>query len=153
MHEPKPVAPNSTAPRGKKAKARTGSILIVEDDPGVRDALTTLLTKQGHAVMAAADGEQATAIVADKKFRPDIVVADYNLPRAMTGVQVMMRLHTILGADLPALILSGDIATETLNEIAREGYVHRSKPVKADDLARIVQRFLARKKKTADAPA
>ncbi|MDQ2764805.1 MAG: PAS domain-containing protein, partial [Pseudomonadota bacterium] len=62
---------------------KTGTIVIVEDDPDVRDLLEQLLAANGHRVRAAADGTAALALVAKGAIRPDLVLADYNLPGAM----------------------------------------------------------------------
>jgi two-component system, chemotaxis family, CheB/CheR fusion protein len=83
------------------------------------------------------------AAVIREKIKVDIVIADYNLPRGLTGIQVLTLLRDLLGREIPALILTGDISASTLGEIAGLGYVHRSKPIKADDLKRIVQGLLA----------
>ena len=71
-----------------------------------------------------------------------MVVVDYNLPRGLTGLQVMARLREMIGHDLPALVLTGDISTETLSEIIRHGYIHRSKPITAEGLTRLVRAIL-----------
>jgi two-component system, chemotaxis family, CheB/CheR fusion protein len=54
------------------------------------------------------------------------------------------RLRTMLGHDLPALVLTGDISAETLGEVARQGYVQRSKPVRAEELTRLVRSLLTK---------
>ena len=54
----------------------------------------------------------------------------------------MARLREMIGHDLPALVLTGDISSETLSEIARQGYVHRSKPIRAEDLFGLIGSFL-----------
>jgi two-component system CheB/CheR fusion protein len=142
--EARSVAPADIKRERRAIAARAGLILIVEDDPGVSEALCVLLNAQGHNATAAADGEEAIAIAATNGIKPDLVIVDYNLPRGLTGVQVMTRLREMLGRDLPALVLTGDISTETLREIALQGYLHRSKPIKADDLANVVQQLLAK---------
>jgi two-component system CheB/CheR fusion protein len=111
------------------------------------------LSAQGHKTTAAADGEAAIAIAANSGIKPDLVIADYNLPRGLTGIQVMTRLRKILGGDLPALLLTGDISTETLREIALQGYLHRTKPINADDLTHIVQQLLAKPRIASQASA
>ncbi len=128
--------------------ARSGSILIIEDDPALREALELFLRMEGYRTAAAADGEAAMALVASKGVRPDIVVVDYNLPRGLTGLQVMARMRDRLGHDLPALVLTGDISTETLREIALRGYVQRSKPVSAEELRNLIRTLLAEKRST-----
>ena len=115
------LAPKGVERKPKAIAARSGSILIVEDDPAVRDSLELLLRADGHRTAAAADGEEAIELVARKNVRPDIVIVDYNLPRGLTGLQVMARLREMIGHDLPALVLTGDISTKTLSEIVRAG--------------------------------
>jgi two-component system CheB/CheR fusion protein len=123
--------------------ARSGSILIVEDDPALRESLELLLRTEGHRTAAAADGEEALRLAGRKDAAPDIVIADYNLPRGLTGLDVMARLREMLGYDVPALVLTGDISTDTLREIAQQGYLQRSKPIGTEDLIRLVQSMLA----------
>ncbi len=53
-------------------------IVVCDDDPDVRDLLVDLLTKDGYAVEAAADGAALRRIV--PRFRPDIVVCDLMMP-------------------------------------------------------------------------
>ena len=142
------LAPKGIEREPEEIAARSGSILIVEDDPAVRHSLELLLRADGHRTAAAADGDEAIELVARKNARPDIVIVDYNLPRGLTGLQVMARLREMIGHDLPALVLTGDISTETLSEIVRQGYVHRSKPITADDLTRLIRAFLDGRRST-----
>jgi two-component system CheB/CheR fusion protein len=138
----RPVAARSTEPEPQEIAVRSGSILIVEDDPALREALELFLRADGYRTATAADGNEAIDLVARKDVRPDIVVVDYNLPRGLNGLQVMARLREMLGHDVPALLLTGDISTKTLSEIARQGYSHRSKPISAEDLTRLIQSLL-----------
>ena len=84
--------PRAIAGRDKRAKLRPphGAILVVEDDPAVREMLDLLFTSEGYRTAAAADGKQALAL-ARGAIRPDLIVADYNLPNGMTGLQVIAR--------------------------------------------------------------
>ena len=63
-------------------------------------------------------------------MRPDLVLADYNLPNGMNGVQVSQKLRQELDRQIPFIILTGDISTETLRDIALHDCVHLNKPVK-----------------------
>ena len=67
----------------------------------------------GHRTAAAAEGEEAMLLAA-RDARPDVVIVDYDLPGGLTGLQVMARLREMLGQDLPALVLTGDISAKTL---------------------------------------
>ncbi len=144
--EERPFAPKPISRESNEIAARSGLILIIEDDPAVRDSLELLLRTDGYRTVAAADGEEAIAIVARKDAPPEVVIVDYNLPRGLSGLQVLARLRERLGHDVPALVLTGDISTETLKEIARQGYVQRSKPMSAEDLTRLIRALLAERR-------
>ncbi|MBB5686953.1 response regulator transcription factor [Sphingobium boeckii] len=76
-------------------------ILIVDDDPHIREILSFALGKAGMETREAADGEDALAAIA--RSRPDLVVLDINMPR-MDGLEVCRRLRAT--GDLPVLFLS-----------------------------------------------
>jgi DNA-binding response OmpR family regulator len=69
-------------------------ILVVDDDPDVRDVLTRFLRRRGYVVENAADGEEALAAV--RAHDPDLMVLDVYLPK-LSGLEV---LHAIQGEDL-----------------------------------------------------
>ena len=122
---------------------QSGAILVIEDDPSVREMLTLLLDGEGHRTTPVEDGGKALALVAQGAVRPDLVVADYNLPAGLNGLQAIARLRDTLGYKVPAIILTGDISTETLREIAQGGHLHLNKPVKGKDLIDLIGRCLA----------
>jgi two-component system, chemotaxis family, CheB/CheR fusion protein len=138
-----PHAPEGPVPEPKKVTARSGLILIVEDDPAVRDSLDFLLRTDGQRTATAASGEEAIQLAVRDALRPDVVVVDYNLPGGLTGLQVLTRLRDVLGHSVPAIVLTGDISTETLRDIARSGYLSRSKPVPAQELTGLIRSLLA----------
>ena len=77
-------------------------------------------------------------------MRPDLVLADYNLPNGMNGVQVSQKLRQELDRRIPFIILTGDISTDTLRDIALHDCVHLHKPVKLNDLTRAIEKLLAK---------
>lgn len=144
----KPVAPPDRAPDAMPARpvepaGRSGAILVVEDDPDLRDALRIFLEDEGHRAMTAADGVIALDMVAQGLIRPDLVLADYNLPRGMTGVEVARTLRERLRQEVPAIILTGDISTATLRDIELPRSVQLHKPVRLEGLARSILDLLA----------
>jgi two-component system CheB/CheR fusion protein len=131
----------------------TGSILVVEDDPGVRELLRLLLTEEGHQITVVPDGAAALELVADRAFRPDLILADYNLLNGMNGLQVAASLRQKLHSRVPVIILTGDISTDTLRSIARRDCVRLNKPVKAVELAQAIQNLLPVCRARARSPA
>lgn len=118
------------------------TVMIVEDDPMVREMLELLFQAQGCRIVTAADGQKALESTAKDTLEPDIVIADYNLPGRLTGLQTVTELRRARGREIPAIILTGDISTDTLRKIAQERCIHLDKPASADELTRLVQTLL-----------
>ncbi|MGA3000782.1 MAG: chemotaxis protein CheB [Acetobacteraceae bacterium] len=139
----KPLAPFGVERELAEIPSPDGLVLIIEDDPALRYSLDALMRADGYRTAAVADGDAAIEFAATAPAQPDIVIVDINLPRGLTGLQVMARLRELAGHDLPALVLTGDISTETLSEIARQGYVHRAKPMPGAELSLLIRTLLA----------
>jgi len=77
------------------------SVLIVDDDPHIRQLLAFALEKAGYVTREAGDGEAALADIG--RQRPDLVVLDINMPR-LDGLEVCRRIRA--QGDLPILFLS-----------------------------------------------
>src|SRR5467141_3854561 len=90
----------------------------------------------GHAI-------EALALAARGALLPDVIIADYNLPGDLTGAEVIARLRESLHREIPAIILTGDISSDTLRKIAHAGCVHLSKPAEPETLTQQIQGFLA----------
>ena len=81
--------------------AMSHRILIVDDDPHIRQVLSFALGKAGMQTAEAGDGESALGAIAAE--RPDLVVLDINMPK-MSGLDVCRKLRA--SDDLPILFLS-----------------------------------------------
>jgi two-component system CheB/CheR fusion protein len=121
---------------------RTGAILVIEDDPEIAELLTLYLKDAGHRVTTAPDGATALESVVQGKVSPNVILADYNLPNGMNGLQVIGKLREKIGMEIPAIILTGDISTDTLRKISQGACVHLNKPVKLKELTQHIQNFL-----------
>jgi two-component system, chemotaxis family, CheB/CheR fusion protein len=132
---------------------RTGAILVIEDDPEVRDLIRLLLTEEGHRVATAPDGVAALELAAQGEIRPDLILADFNLPNGMDGLQVAATLRDRLHRPVPAIILTGDTSTDTLKDIERQKDVQLHKPVNLKALSRTIQQLLPTAPRAEDAAA
>jgi two-component system, chemotaxis family, CheB/CheR fusion protein len=119
------------------------TILVVEDDPDVRELLALLLEAEGHHITTAFDGLSALELVGKGTVKPDLVIADYNLPNGLDGLQVANRIRAVLRSQIPVVILTGDISTSTLTEIARHDCVHLNKPVKLKKMMSVIGTLLS----------
>jgi two-component system CheB/CheR fusion protein len=122
---------------------RSGTILVVEDVPELRELLARLLGDAGHRVVVAPDGLEAVELVTRGVIHPELILADYNLPNGLNGLQLVARLRKTLNQEIPVIILTGDISTDTLRAIARQGCVQLNKPVKLAEMLQTIQRLLA----------
>jgi two-component system CheB/CheR fusion protein len=147
------LAPSGTAPqlehhrRGKDDEVvegvrRTGAILVVEDDPDLRESLKYVLDDEGHRTVTAPDGTAALELVAQGTVRPDLILTDYRLPNGTNGLQVTAELREKLHRPVPVILLTGDISTDTLREIALQDCVRLNKPAKSKELTQVIQRLL-----------
>jgi two-component system CheB/CheR fusion protein len=121
---------------------RIGAILVVEDDPDLRELLQALLIEGGHFAVSAPDGPSALKLVQQGAIRPDLLLADFNLPNGLSGLQLAAQLRQDSLPDLSVVILTGDIATSTARDIAAQRCAKLNKPVRIDDLSAAIQRFL-----------
>ena len=83
--------------------ARTGQILIVDDDPTFRMTTAALLESDGHRVDQAADGPQAVEKLAERAY--DLLLVDLKMP-GIDGISLVetLRVH---GHGAPILMISG----------------------------------------------
>ena len=70
-------------------EAPVAKIMVVDDEPNIREVVGQYLRRDGYAVVPAADGEEALRLY--KRERPDLVVLDLMLPR-LSGLEVCRRL-------------------------------------------------------------
>ncbi len=121
---------------------KTGAILIVEDDPDVRELLTLALSDEGHFPTSVLNGVAALAAIEGGKIKPDLILCDYNLPDALNGAQLTAKIRNRLNRQIPVIILSGDISTGAMREIAFQHCVQLNKPVNLKELTQEIQRLL-----------
>lgn len=126
-----------------RTKRHTGSILVIEDDPEVRDHMELFLSDEGFRVSTAIDGPSALAALSKSPVKPDLVLADYNLPNGMNGVEIARALRLDLDRQIPVIILTGDITTQALRDIALHDCVQFNKPAKLRELLHAIDKLLA----------
>jgi two-component system, cell cycle sensor histidine kinase and response regulator CckA len=116
-----PAKPGKTmaagAPEASGGKAGAGgTILVVEDEPSLREMLQAILMRSGYSVQAAESAEEAEEIVARGNARIDLIVTDVMLRGEDGGDALVARLQT-LRPGLRALFMSG----HTLEGLADRG--------------------------------
>jgi CheY-like chemotaxis protein len=116
-------------------------VLVAEDDPDVSLALTIILRRAGHAVLAAADGVAAFELA--RECRPELVLTDLDMP-GMTGLDLCraVRLDPVL-RDTPVVIVSGSLRHGDPRAAQVRACGVLLKPFANDELVGIVERLLA----------
>lgn len=122
------------------------AILVIEDEPDVRESLELLLESWGHMVLSAASAEDALQRLSVWGRIPELVIADYRLENGDTGGEAIARIETQLcpQTKLPAIILTGDTAPERLQQAKALGHGLLHKPVQAPLLQKAIDEALAR---------
>ena len=78
-------------------------ILVIDDEDQLRDLLQKLLTREGHEICIAHDGEEGIANF--HQFNPDLVITDIIMPKK-DGIEVITELHQS-NPKLPIIVISG----------------------------------------------
>jgi len=116
------------------------SVLIVDDDPDLRDVLAAALSNAGHVVEQAGDGPDALALVAGRDF--DVVLLDVNLP-SMNGLDVLAQIRGRLHPPL-VVIMTGDDTPEALLEAVRlQAYRYLRKPFPLRTIIEVIDDAMA----------
>jgi len=117
-------------------------VLVIDDDPGVRDYLEALVSRQGYQVFAVADGEQALASLDETK--PDLVTLDVVLP-GMDGLTTLGALKQRL-PEVPVVMLSGHGQARNIVEAMRLGASDfLRKPFEVEELELAFQKALEKR--------
>ncbi|MBT9505099.1 PAS domain S-box protein [Rhodoferax sp.] len=128
------VVPAAAPP--PQALPRALVIGVVDDDTQVLPALVLALQAMGHEVVSATNTKDFMACLAGRKL--DIVLSDYRLASAGTGFGVIEVARSLFGADLPAIIITGDTDPALIRSMADRGIAVHFKPLKMDVLQALI---------------
>ena len=107
-----PLADAAPAPQaGARPDAIDGSplVLLVEDEPAVREGLTILLTDWGCRVIAAGSGAEAMELLSWADAEPNLLIVDKRLAGGEDGLDTIQAVRSEVVAEIPAVLLTGDI--------------------------------------------
>jgi DNA-binding response OmpR family regulator len=116
------------------------TLLVVDDDPNVREILTGFADARGHRVLGAASS--AEALVRTRESRPDAIILDVMMPRA-EGPAILAALRHAGYAHIPVVMLSaigGDFTRERCMQLGAVGYF--TKPFSGVEVLDQVERLL-----------
>ena len=146
-----PAAPHSAPKSADRAPLR---VLLVEDNVVNQKMTVTMLSKRGHQVSVAGDGEEALRVLDKERF--DVVLMDVHMPKmgGFETTQAIRAREQKSGAHLPivaltALAMTGD--REACLKAGMDGYI--SKPVTAADLFGTLEKLFPNRGGSATPPA
>jgi two-component system CheB/CheR fusion protein len=142
----KPVGKGSTAStvvtEPGPAPRPKSKILVIEDEPDLRDLLTEFLSTEGYEVSSAPDGAFAFDLIETGRLKPELVIADYNLPHGISGLHIAIQLRKNFGVQFPVIIVTGDITTSTMREVELQKCIRLNKPVNQVDMLQAIRQAL-----------
>jgi two-component system, sensor histidine kinase len=125
------------------AAPQTGKprVLLVEDDPGVRDATRMLLAVEGYRVTAVSSKSEALRSVW-AEGTPDLLITDYHLGEGELGTQVIAAVRESSGADVKAVLVTGDTSA-LIKQMSGDPHLRiASKPINAEELLALLTALL-----------
>jgi CheY-like chemotaxis protein len=127
------------APQTAAGEAR--HILVVEDEPSVRNAMRMLLEIEGYEVTTTASA--ADALEALRRDYFDLIVTDYHLESGRTGTEVINAARESTGLAAKAILVTGDTSA-AVREMQGDDLLRiTSKPINSDELLGLVKDLLA----------
>ena len=92
-------------------------ILVIDDEPGIRELLDTLLRRKGYDVVLAESGQKGLELF--RRERPDVIVLDLKMP-GMDGLTVLQQVRS-LDPRQPVIILTGAGTPEAEQQVRALG--------------------------------
>jgi signal transduction histidine kinase/CheY-like chemotaxis protein len=120
-------------------------IIVVDDEASVREGTQNLLELWDCDVITAADQNEAMDKLRQQNRVPDGIIADYRLRENRTGIDAIHAIYAEYNINIPALIVTGDIAVDRLREVSSSGFQVLYKPVAAVKLRTFLRNIQLRK--------
>jgi signal transduction histidine kinase/CheY-like chemotaxis protein len=131
--------PQVAPPAHPQNDAFLGRVLAIEDEASVRTAIERLLKTKGVDATIVATATEAITLVREHGLRPDVLLCDYNLRGSSDGIETIGHLRAALGRNVPAVVMTGDTRSQTVDSISAQGISVLIKPFLAEELLEILR--------------
>ena len=118
-------------------------IVVIDDEESVRLGMQSLLESWGCKCITAMDSAEVLQSINGRS--PDFIIADLRLRGESTGIDAIRDLRAELGNAIPAVLISGDTATEQLRKVSAAGLTMMHKPLKAVRLRALLNHEFAKR--------
>jgi len=119
------------------------TVALLEDDPLVREAMASLLERNGMEVTSGADSQELLGVLERTGERPDLIVADYQLRGGESGVGAIRVVRRTCGESIPAIMVTGQTSKDHLAEAIASGFPLLRKPVQGGKLLALIRATLS----------
>ncbi len=124
------------------------NIMVVDDEAGIRELLSEVLSGKGFNVTSARDGRESLKYMRTKKY--DLLITDINMPR-LNGVELLKRMKAEGRKEKVVVMTGGNFDWSECGKEIPLIYFQLKKPFKMDELLRVVSDVLKSKRRTAAA--
>lgn len=118
-------------------------VAFIDDDADILEAMLELFDQWGIRLAASEDGAQLRDELLGLGRAPDVILSDYRLRSGHTGIEAIAMLRATFGAGIPAALLTGDTASDTIQVIRASGLPVLHKPIKPAMLRALLTHLLA----------
>ena len=148
------LVPASTSPEAEEVTPTCldtnapllGTVLLLDDDPGVRQSLSHMLKSLGLEVEATEEGSQALTLyekMMNAGSAPDIVLMDLTIPGGLGGLEIIAPLLE-MDPKAKAIVISGYSHNPVISEFRNHGFKAAiAKPILVAELGNILRKVLA----------
>src|SRR5205809_7479087 len=118
------------------------TLLVADDDPGLRESLERTLTREGYRVLLASDGRAALERLQDGAI--DLIVTDLKMP-GLTGLE-LLRAAKAIAPDVDVILLTAFGTVEEAVKAMKDGaYDFLTKPFRREQLIKLIDKALERR--------
>jgi signal transduction histidine kinase/ActR/RegA family two-component response regulator len=117
-------------------------VLLVDDESAILRGMAELFDNWNIDLVTAHSAEEAEHWLASVGRMPDVIVSDYRLPDDTDGIEVIARLRQKFGQAIPAIVVTGDTAPDTILRISRAGFPLLHKPLRPAKLRALLTHLI-----------
>lgn len=117
---------------------RNVTVLLIDDERAIREAMRELLTPMHVELLAAATVEEACRMAREARRPIDLILSDWRLRGDDDGIDAVRQVRRLTGATTPAVLITGETSPEIVKLAHASGLVVMHKPLQPKELLRLI---------------
>lgn len=117
-------------------------VLLVDDESAILRGMTELFDNWNIDLVTAHSAAEAEHWIDSVGRLPDVIVSDFRLPDDLDGIEVILQLRRRFGRDIPAIVVTGDTAPDTILRISQAGFPLLHKPLRPAKLRALLTHLI-----------